>query len=208
MSIPNTITVLRIALCPVIAYLALSPGQLQRYLAFVVFVAAAVSDVWDGHLARKHGLVSDTGKLLDPIADKLLVASAFIPLYFITRSADGFSEIPLWGALPLWVIVVVFGRDLFLTLFRGYAVRRGVVMAAGRLGKYKSFSVYVFIGSLLLWRPLLRSATEGGWEGAAWQGWRVFHFGFVGVTLALAVFMTVFSLLDYLWRYRSVITGR
>ena len=206
MNIPNAITVGRIILCPLVAWLALSPGLFARYAAFVVFLVAAFSDVWDGHLARKHGWISDTGKLLDPIADKLLMASAFIPFYFITRRDDGLSELPFWGELPVWVIVVVFGRELFITLFRGYAARRGVVIAAGKSGKYKALSQNFFIGSVLLWLPLLVTASDAGWEeGGLWGDWQFFHSGFVGAVLALMVFMTLFSLADYLWRYRSLV---
>ncbi len=205
MNIPNAITIGRIVLCPLVAWLTLSPGLFARYAAFVVFLVAAFSDVWDGHLARKHGWISDTGKLLDPIADKLLMASAFIPFYFITRRGDGFSELPFWGELPVWVILVVFGRELFITLFRGYAARRGVVIAAGKSGKYKALSQNFFIGSVLLWLPLLVSASNGGWDGGLWGLWRSLHSGFVGAVLALMVFMTLFSLADYLWRYRSLV---
>ena len=206
MNIPNAITIGRIVLCPLVAWLTLSPDLFARYAAFVVFLVAAFSDVWDGHLARKHGWISDTGKLLDPIADKLLMASAFIPFYFITRRADGFSELPFWGELPVWVILVVFGRELFITLFRGYAARRGVVIAAGKSGKYKALSQNFFIGSVLLWLPLLVSATNAGWDGGLWGVWRSFHSGFTGAVLALTVFMTLFSLADYLWRYRSLVS--
>lgn len=208
MSIPNAISVARIALCPVISYLALSPDRFERYAAFVVFLVAALSDVWDGHLARKHGWISNTGKLLDPIADKLLMASAFIPFYFITRRGDELGELPLWGTLPIWVIAVVFGRELFVTLFRGYAAHRGTVIAAGKSGKYKSLATNCFIGLLLLWYPLLLSAAEAGWTDGFWGVWQVFHAGLVALALALAVFLTLFSLADYLWRFRSVVTGR
>lgn len=205
MNIPNAISIARIVLCPVIAYLALSPDRFHRYAAFVVFLIAALSDVWDGHLARKHGWISDAGKLLDPIADKLLMASAFVPLYFITRRGDEFHEMPFWGTLPVWVIAVVFGRELLVTVVRGYAARRGTVIAAGKSGKYKSLVTNFFIGSLLLWYPLLLSATEAGWTHGFWGAWQTFHTGFVAVSLGVAVFLTLFSLADYVWRYRSVV---
>ncbi len=207
MNIPNAITTGRIALCPVIAVLALSADLRLRYAAFVVFLLAALSDLWDGHIARKHGWTSNTGKLLDPIADKLLVASALIPLFAITRRDDGFSDLPLFGGpLPLWVLIVIFGRELAVTLFRGYAVRRGIVIAAGKSGKYKSFFTYVFGASLLMWFPLLQTAAASGWSGAIWQAWSIFHSLLAATTLALAVFLTLFSLADYLWRYRSLAT--
>ena len=208
MNIPNSITVARIALCPLIAWLAFSQDAAQLYVAFVVFVFAALSDVWDGHLARTRGWTSDTGRLLDPIADKLLMASGFIPFYFTTRRIEGVGELPWWGELPTWVLIVVFGRELFVTLARGYAARRGTVIAAGTSGKRKALAMYLFIGSVLLWYALMNTEGASGWDGAFWRGWQHFHGGFLGITLALTVFLTVFSLGDYIWRYRSAVTGR
>ena len=208
MNIPNAITAARIALCPVIVLLALATNPILRYTAFGIFLLAAFSDIYDGHLARKHGWVSNIGKLLDPIADKLLVAAALIPIFIITRRADGFSDLPLFGGpLPLWVLIVIFGRELAVTFFRAHAVRRGIVIAAGKSGKYKSFFTYLFGGALLLWFPLLRTATTSGWDTRLWDLWAIFHSAFAATTLALALFLTLFSLGDYLWRYRSLVTA-
>lgn len=205
MNVPNAISVARIAACPVISYLALSPGVASRYGAFFLFLVAALSDVWDGHLARKHGWITDTGKLLDPVADKLLLASTFIPIYFISRRPGDVGEIPWWGSMPLWVLVVIFGRELFMTVFRGYAARRGVVIAAGRLGKNKALIQNFFVGGLLLWYPIASSAADRGWSGVTWSAWRHFHSGWVGIMLAVAVGLTVFSMAGYLWRYRALV---
>ena len=205
MNIPNAITVARIAVSPLIAYLALSPSIVNRYAAFGLFLLAAFSDVWDGYLARRHGWITDTGKLLDPIADKLLLVSTFIPIFMISRRADVLSSLPWWGTLPLWVVVVVFGRELFVTLFRAYAARRGIVIAAGTLGKRKALAQNFFIGSLLLWYPLLLSATALEWSGSFWAVWRLFHTTWIGVMLGLAVLLTLLSLGDYLWRYRALV---
>lgn len=205
MNLPNAITVARIAVSPLIAYLALSTSVVNRYAAFALFLLAAFSDVWDGYLARRHGWITDTGKLLDPIADKLLLVSTFVPLFIISRRADEFSSLPWWGTLPVWVVVVVFGRELFVTLFRAYAVRRGIVIAAGTLGKRKALIQNFFVGGLLLWYPLLLSATALGWSGSSWAVWRVFHTSWIGVTLGLAVLFTLASMGDYLWRYRALV---
>ena len=205
MNVPNAISVARIAACPVISYLALSPGVVNRYAAFFLFVVAALSDIWDGHLARKHGWITDTGKLLDPVADKLLLASTFIPFYFITRRPDGLGTMPWWGTMPVWVLVVVLGREIFMTVFRGYAARRGVVIAAGKSGKYKALFQNIFIGGLLFWYPVMSSATERGWSGGIWNAWRHINSAWVGITLAVAVGLTVFSMADYLYRYRTLV---
>lgn len=208
LTLPNAITLARIAVCPVIFLLALAPGHGARFWAFGLFVAAGLSDVWDGYLARRYDLVTDTGKLLDPIADKLLLVATFVPFYIVSHRGVEADLIPWWGggiAMPLWVILVVFGRELFITLFRGYAARRGVVIAAGKSGKRKALFQALFIGGLLLWYPLRQLADAQEWDGAFWAFWQRLHGAWVGVTLAAAVVLTVYSMLDYLWSYRSIV---
>ena len=205
MNVPNAISVARIAACPVISWLALSSGAVSRYAAFFLFLAAALSDVWDGHLARKHGWITDTGKLLDPVADKLLLASTLIPFYFITRRPEAVGEMPWWGTMPVWVLAVIFGRELFITLFRGYAARRGVVIAAGKSGKYKALIQNFFIGGLLFWYAIASTAAARDWSGGVWNAWQHFNSAWVGILLAVAVGLTVFSMGDYLWRYRTLV---
>ncbi|MBI4540466.1 MAG: CDP-alcohol phosphatidyltransferase family protein [Gemmatimonadetes bacterium] len=202
---PNVITAARIALCPVIFVLALTPSLLARILAFVIFLAASMSDLWDGYLARKHGWITDTGKLLDPIADKLLLVSTFVPFYILSHGDRPVGALPWGGELPLWVLLVVFGRELLVTVFRSYAARRGVVIAAGKSGKYKAFFQNLFSGSLLLWYVLRMAALGSGWREELWDGWAAFHGAFVGGTLGLAVILTVYSMVDYLWSYRGVV---
>jgi CDP-diacylglycerol--glycerol-3-phosphate 3-phosphatidyltransferase len=189
----------------VIFVLAMSSTGTLRLLAFIVFLAAAFSDVWDGYLARKYQLVTDLGKLLDPIADKLLLLSTFIPFYLISHSGDPLGLIPWWGELPVWVMVVIFGRELLITLFRSYAVRRGVVISAGKSGKYKALTQNFFSGGLLFWYSLVVYGEAGGWSGGFWTFWGHLHGGWVGFFLAVALFLTVYSMLDYLWSYRSLV---
>jgi CDP-diacylglycerol--glycerol-3-phosphate 3-phosphatidyltransferase len=206
LTLPNAITVARIIACPVLFFLAMSPSVGARLWAFVLFVAAGLSDVWDGYLARRYGWITDMGKLLDPVADKLLLAATLIPFYLLSNRGSELGLVPWWGRLPLWVLLVIFGRELLITVFRSYAVRRGVVIAAGLTGKRKTLLQSLFSGGLLLWYPLRMLATERGWEqSAVWRGWAAFHGGWVAITLALALFLTVYSMLDYLWRYRSLL---
>lgn len=208
LTLPNIITLVRIALCPAVWWLVVQPGTTLRLLGFVVFLAAALSDVWDGYLARKHGWITDMGKLLDPLADKLLLVVTLVPIYLISHRPGEAGEIPFWGPLPLWVLVVIFGRELFMTVFRQYANRRRVVIAAGTAGKRKALVQNLFVGGILLWYPLRQMATDRGWTGtSAWTAWSFVHRVWVGVTLALAVFLTVYSLVDYVWRYRGLFTG-
>jgi CDP-diacylglycerol--glycerol-3-phosphate 3-phosphatidyltransferase len=206
LTLPNAITVARIAACPAIFMLALSPGVTGKLWAFVLFVVAGLSDVWDGYLARRYGWITDVGKLLDPLADKLLLAATFIPFYIISHGGTEAGLVPWWGPLPLWVVLVIFGRELLITVFRSYAVRRGVVIAAGRAGKRKALLQSLFSGGLLLWYPLTMIADARGWDAyPAWRGWALFHGAWVAITLTVALILTIYSMLDYLWRYRSVI---
>lgn len=205
LNLPNLITITRIGVCPVIFWLALSMDTGARFLAFLLFVAAGLSDVWDGYLARRYDLITDVGKLLDPIADKLLLVATLVPFYLISHRGAPLDEVPWWGPLPMWVLVVIFGRELFITLFRGYAARRGVVIAAGAAGKRKALFQMLFIGGLLLWYPLAEVAAGRGWSGGVWTVLAGGIRAWVGVTLATAVVLTVYSLLDYLWSYRTLV---
>lgn len=209
LNLPNLITLARIAVCPILFWVILQPGVGAGFGAFLLFVAAALSDLWDGYLARKHGLITDMGKLLDPLADKLLLVVTFVPFYIISHRPGETGDVPWWGELPGWVLLVIFGRELAVTLFRGYASRRGVVIAAGRSGKYKAFIQNLFVGGLLLWYPLAALAAERGWTGGLpWIAWAALHRGFVALALLVAVVLTVYSMIDYLWSYRALVGVR
>ena len=205
LTLPNIITVARILACPVIFVLALEPTTTARFAAFVLFVVAGLSDVWDGWLARRYDLITDMGKLLDPVADKLLLVATFVPFYLISHRGTELEEIPWWGPMPAWVIIVVFGRELFITLFRAYAARRGIVIAAGKAGKRKALLQSLFIGGLLLWYPLLGFAQARGWSGGPWTAISTLIQAWCAITLGGAIVLTVYSMLDYLWSYRSLV---
>ncbi len=204
-NLPNVITVGRIAACPVLFWLAMSTNTTARFTAFALYTAAGLSDILDGYLARRDNLVTDMGKLLDPIADKLLLVVTLIPVYVISHRGGALDEVPWIGELPMWILVVIFGRELFITVFRAYAARRGVVIAAGWSGKRKAMFQMFFIGGALLWYPLIEVGTSRGWNSGFWtffsEGLQVW----VVVMLGLAVLLTVYSLIDYLWSYRTVV---
>lgn len=204
-TLPNIITVSRIIACPVIFALAVAPGTPARFWAFALFIVAAVSDIWDGYLARKYELITDMGKLLDPFADKLLLVASYVPIYLVSHRGGPLDGLPWWGTMPVWVMVVIFGRELFITVFRSFAARRGVVIAAGTAGKRKALFQAIFAGAALLWYPL-RIWVEGrGGVTGVWQAWFTVHGAIVGVSLAVAVVLTVYSLIDYLWSYRNLV---
>jgi CDP-diacylglycerol--glycerol-3-phosphate 3-phosphatidyltransferase len=207
-TLPNLITVGRILATPVVFILIMLPSVSMRFAAFVLFLAAALSDIWDGYLARTRGLVTDLGKLLDPLADKLLLVATFVPIYILGHGEGPIGPLPWWGPLPLWVVLVIFGRELFVTLFRSWAAGRGVVISAGKSGKFKALLQNFFVGGLLLWYPLHMLSLENGWEGGFWSFWTVLHGTWIVVTLAVAVVLTLYSLVDYLWSYRNLVGVR
>src|SRR5512134_2692976 len=136
-TLPNIITIVRIAMTPVVALLPFIEGYWPKFIAFVVFVLTAVTDIWDGYLARSRNQVTDLGKLLDPLADKLLLLASLIPIYWISQERKELYGIPVWGSIPLWVCLLLLGREFAMTAFRQWAKHRGVIIAAGRAGKLK-----------------------------------------------------------------------
>lgn len=206
-NLPNVITITRIGLTPVIALLPFIDGYLPKLFAFVLFVITALTDLVDGYLARSRGEVTDLGKLLDPLADKLLLLAALVPIYWIARVRQDFYGIPFWGSIPLWVCLLLLGREFAMTAFRRYAQARGVVIAAGSAGKLKTTVQNIFLGSIFAWFAYRDAAAQFGWqERAVGRFWTEFHGGFVAVTLALAAILTIYSFAVYLYRYRAVFT--
>lgn len=197
-TIPNIITVGRVILAPAVFVLALTDGVWPRLLAFLLFSIAAFSDLWDGHLARKHGWVSDFGKLMDPLADKLLVLATFVPFFIISHRAGPMGDLPYWGELPVWVLVVIFGRELAVTIARQVAARKGRILAAGPSGKYKAVFQNLFCGAALLWYALQAMAESSGWKGGFWEAWQaLLHGPVIGLSLLIALVLTVYSLIVY-----------
>lgn len=139
MNLPNKLTLLRVLLIPVflvLVYLSF-PGHL--YAALAVFILASVTDFVDGHLARSRNLVTDFGKFMDPLADKLLVLSAM--LWFV--------EV---GIMPAWCLLIVVAREFAVSGLRMIAANNGKVIAAGMSGKVKTFSTMIGICLILLLR--------------------------------------------------------
>jgi CDP-diacylglycerol--glycerol-3-phosphate 3-phosphatidyltransferase len=207
-TLPNILTIARIALAPVIALLPFIEGWVPKLIAFAVFIVAAVSDIYDGKLARERGETTDLGKLLDPLADKLLLFATLIPIYWITRYPMAQYEIPWWGNLPLWVALLLIGREVAMTVFRQVAKKRGVVIAAGGAGKAKTIVQDIFIGATILWFAWKDMAADFGWR-QGWLGtwWERLHGAVVAITLAIAVLLTVYSLGVYIYRHRLLFRG-
>lgn len=148
MNLPNRLTAARIVLIPVMVALMYPNTPVCNTLATIVFALAAFTDFLDGYIARKQGIVTDLGKFLDPVADKLLTLSAFIMLI-------------QHGLMLAWVTVVILARELCVDGLRMIAVTKGKVIAAGKLGKIKTVSQIV----LILWLMIARQPVMRDWVG-------------------------------------------
>ena len=170
--LPNAITIVRILCAPVFLWMLLADGGADgalRWWAAVLFIVAIATDGIDGYLARKHDIVTDLGKLLDPIADKVLTGFAFIGLSIL-------------GELPWWITIVVLIREIGITVYR-FMVVSDHVLAAAWMGKLKTVVQAVALSLALL--PLWTLVGDWIW----WVN---------GITMAIAVVLTIASGIDYI----------
>jgi CDP-diacylglycerol---glycerol-3-phosphate 3-phosphatidyltransferase len=195
-NLPNTITLSRLFLTAgFIAFIA-SESTWGHLTALILFVVAAASDFLDGYLARKLNLVTPLGKLLDPLADKILVCSAFVLM-----SAKGIC--------PVWITTLIIGREFLVTGLRQIAIEAGQVLAADNLGKWKTAFQLTYLIAGLIWltlgtieglnpflaffQNLTRPRGDGAW--------------LLPISLGLAVTLTVVSGWNYLWSSRYLLKG-
>jgi CDP-diacylglycerol--glycerol-3-phosphate 3-phosphatidyltransferase len=122
---PNNLTLFRILATPIIVILLFFPNRFCTFIAALIFSAAAITDYFDGYLARRHGLVSNLGKVMDPVADKLIVSSAFIMMTSL-------------GWIPAWLVCIIIGRELAITGLRNIIAENKLDVSASDLGKYKT----------------------------------------------------------------------
>src|SRR4051812_15738560 len=203
MNLPNALTVGRIAVTPLIAVLPFANSWALRLVAFVLFTVAALTDYVDGMLARSRKEETDLGRLLDPLADKLLLIGTFIPMYLL---ADNFPFITPVGTIGLsgWIVAIVLGREVFMTVFRQAAKRRGVVIAAIGPAKWKTAFQLIWQGCAYCWFFAATLAAAKGWTGGNWHAFSLLN-GIVGTTaMAGAVLLTVYSLAIYLRSFGNV----
>lgn len=141
MNLPNKLTVLRVILIPVfLAALFFAPAPANRYAAVLVFIVASLTDLLDGKIARKYNMVTNFGKFMDPLADKLLVMSALVSMVAL-------------GDLAAWVVIVILAREFAITGFRTLAVEAGTVLAASWWGKVKTTVQMAMVILVLLELP-------------------------------------------------------
>jgi CDP-diacylglycerol--glycerol-3-phosphate 3-phosphatidyltransferase len=140
-NLPNCITMVRIAVMPVLFFLVLSPGRIFSLIIAILFIAASVTDFLDGYIARRYNIVTKMGKLLDPIADKLLISTAMIMM------------IPI-GRIPAWIVVIIIMRDIFVDGLRSIASSEGLIIQARTLGKQKTLCQIIAVSALLIHYPI------------------------------------------------------
>jgi CDP-diacylglycerol--glycerol-3-phosphate 3-phosphatidyltransferase len=157
MNLPNKLTILRVVMIPFFVAFMLLPvtGGADKWIALALFIVASLTDMLDGHIARKYHLVTNFGKFMDPLADKLLVCSALICLVDLKR-------------IPSWIVIVIIAREFIISGFRLIASDNGVVIAASYWGKFKTTFQMVmiclmianleplaFVTKLVMWAALL-----------------------------------------------------
>lgn len=174
MNLPNKLTIARVVVVPIFIVLFLFNFHL---IAFVVFILAALTDLIDGQIARKYNLVSNFGKIMDPLADKILVYSAFC---LMVEN----------GLIPGWMLIVILTREFIVAGMRTVAASEGLVVAAGMSGKIKTVLQMVAVPMLLL-VPVI-----------SWQFWVTASM----IVLWASLLMTVYSGVEYIYQNRKVFT--
>lgn len=182
-NLPNKLTILRIAMIPLFVLLyELSGLHMNYFWAFVVFALASLTDLIDGKLARKYSLVSDFGKLMDPLADKVLVTAAMI---CFVSSPEALT--------PSWVVITILAREFLVTSLRLLAAAKGVVLAADKWGKYKTATTMVWI----CWNLLIMEFTF-------MSGWAFFIDWIHPILMYLSLFFTVYSGMNYVLKNKHM----
>ncbi len=232
MNLPNWLTVGRIAFTPLLVWLPLQEDPGFRLAAFVLFLAVAVTDYYDGMLARTMGLVTDLGKMLDPLADKLLLIGTFVPMFWLQAPDNdavhgwltsaglvrdpaehypfvvSFAGADLRIPLPWWVIIIVLAREVAMTILRQLAHRRGTVIAAIYAAKLKTTFQLIWIGAAFFW---FFFATVDRLDVRDRAGWGLIAnaVGAIGaIAMVASVALTLYSMAIYLSRYGRIFTRR
>lgn len=191
MNLPNKLTISRFILTVAFLVVMFSRVRFHESIALVLFVAGGITDFLDGQIARRNKLITNFGILMDPLADKIMVCSAFIA--FVGLS---------W--IPAWMVVIIVGRELAITGLRLLAASKNVVLAAEGYGKHKTVSQIVAIIAILV----VASYQQWGWLGRTIFGWHVagdaWSIWFTEVSKWVAVALTFISGWLYLWKNRAL----
>ncbi len=195
MNLPNQLTIARLGLTVLFVIAAYSGLSWGFTAAALLFGVAAFTDFLDGHIARQRGLVTSFGKLMDPLADKVLMMSAFVVLMDLYR--DG-------STMPAWLVITILTREFLVTGLRLVASAQGAVLSADWLGKQKTIWQIVFASYLLVMHAAMRESLM------AWVK-PLFEIPFIGrrimvpVLLTITLVVTVWSGLSYFWKNRQLV---
>lgn len=189
MNIANRITMLRILLTFVFMFFLFVNGFWAKVISLAIFIIAALSDFFDGMIAQKNNMVTDFGRLMDPIADKILVLAAFA----------AFVQMQL---IEAWMFVIIVSREILITSLRLFALNKGKVLSAAKAGKHKTVSqmavIFIILGFIVLKEVMLTFFTwNPSWEKFFRQG--------ISLLMLFTVGLTLYSGLSYLWENRKVI---
>ena len=180
MNLPNKLTVSRLYMTALMVFCLSFHVQYSYMAAFILFMMAAITDALDGHLARTKYGVTDFGKLMDPLADKVLTSAAFI----------AFVQLNM---IPAWFAITIITREFMVTGLRLLVAGRGTVMPAGIWGKLKTIFQMISISLALL----LLGLGDCGIESCVYAHWLTF------ITMYLALTFTIISGVEYFWKYRE-----
>lgn len=173
---PNVLTVSRIGFAVLLVFLLLQNSLAGNILAVIVFTLASLTDFYDGYLAKKKSTVSDFGKIMDPIADKVLMLSVFFVLVYL-------------GMAALWMVILIAVREILVTLDRLWRTCRGQVLAAEMAGKIKTVFQIITISLILIYLILEQSAFAHGW----FYQIQKFYLGGINVFMVITVLITLVS---------------
>lgn len=185
MNLPNKLTVARFILTAFFLVIFFNPFKYGDTIALFLFAAASLTDYFDGKIARRDNLITNFGILMDPLADKVLICSAFIA--FVGRDL-----------MPAWMVVIIVARELAITGLRLLAAAKNLVIAAEKYGKHKTISQIVATISVLV---LVSYPEWGKWADAVFSWWVPI---FTKVALWVSVILTATSGILYLWRNRAL----
>ena len=192
MNTPNKLTLARIILSPIFMVFFLMENVYCRALSLIIFAVASLTDLWDGYLARKYGIITGFGKFMDPLADKILTSTAFI----------SFAAL---GYVQAWMIMLIIIREFFITGLRSLAAYRGLIISPSLSAKFKTVLQMVTIGVILLYINLKTIMPAMGYRG-----------DFFELTLVIQIFdwmvlvtmvITILTGIDYIIKNGRILKG-
>jgi len=191
MNLANALTTFRLLAAPVFVFLLVRETRTSLWIASIVFVVATLTDAFDGYFARRKGTITHVGRMLDPIADKILISGAY--LAFLSLGVNAVKE---------WMVAAIIGREVLVSALRSLAGRRGVIIHSSQLAKWKT-GLQMGVALAILILMCVRASSNpspGYWTNPGSDAARTSLFA----ALLLTITLTILSGLDYVWKNRDV----